>query len=62
MIEDISLFERLARVAQIALKMRGRDDRLVAQLARIDQIIASRKDSAGILGKDDCTYLSTCND
>jgi len=57
MIEDIGLLEQLARSIQNVLNERGRDDRLVARLARLDQIIASRKDKAGILDRDTCTYL-----
>jgi len=59
-IRDIVTLEQLAHSIQNALpsQQRGRfRNRLVARLAQVDQLIAERKDCAGTLGKDICTYL-----
>ncbi len=57
---DIIVFEQLAHSVANALALvadRNDRNRLAARLARLDQIIAARKDRAGILGFDTCTYL-----
>jgi hypothetical protein len=59
-VRDIVLLEQLAHSTQNALNELERGiarDRLVARLARLDQIIAGRKDKAGTLGCDVCSYL-----
>ena len=56
----IKLLEMLAHSMQGLLGVAGKGpvrDKAVMRLASIDQGIAKRKDTLGILGKDDCVYL-----
>jgi len=60
-ISTITRFEAIARISQTRIAELGEGilrDRAVAGLARLDQIIAKRKDVAGYLGQDDCSYLN----
>ena len=59
-IRVITRFEAIARMAQTRIARLGKGvlrDRAVAGLAKLDRIIAKRKDAMGYLGIDDCSYL-----